>query len=679
MQPTLDATILLRAPRSIFSYRMPVQSESAAPSTASSHPSDEPDDAYEPSYASSQSSHSRYPSMAGPPEPPPSLTSDRDALPFPPPPQPLENAYDSPQLQRLSPRRPLPSLPTGPRFVPLHTVPPAPPSLGKGKGRASEEDVTAEEEKRAIARTRGLDDLLEREREEADAVGLLSPATTDLPAYPAVSQAALQRHASTSKRLLMSLPEEGERENEKALAAVEEVRRLANEDTARQVDADMMGSKARLAREADEEEQSRLAQSRTAEAAALEKRMEEQLRLEDIDGMDDPPPPITPDDERGGMLPLTDTKKRLDEPAEVRATGPVAPRPASYRLPPPPVAVSAEAAYPPTVSQSRFLEPQNPMRPPLHPAQTAAPAALARHATTTELPTPVAVLPSSHETSIISSAPGRLPSMLAASEPLCAPPLPRHRSLGPAASFYSTGLGLADPTRSSTLTASVRQRQPSMILSEPFLGQEPLTTADIALTTSHQRGLSWSESSALPHPASFAIPPAPTIPAHLPVAAVTQALPPTSTFSEFGAVQLPYRSSSSTPALVHHPAQTVAAPQTPSPSFQSAVQPTPAFYTAVTPGGPLLPFYASASASPGGPTSYYTPLGATALPPNRIHAASLPPPPAQPVFASLPPPPQPKCLGTRLAPIIPVVKHLPFFARGTDATQASSCGEDEYD
>ncbi|BGP35085.1 hypothetical protein JCM10296v2_006915 [Rhodotorula toruloides] len=314
MQPTLDAAILLRAPRNVPSYRMPIQPESAAPSTASSHPSEEPDYAYEPSYASSQSSHSRYPSMAGPPEPPPSSTANHHALAFPPPPQPLEPAYDSHQLQRLSPRRPLPSLPTGPRFVPLHPVPPAPPSLGKGKGRMTEEDLTAEEEKRAIARARGLDDLLEPEREEEDAIGLLSPASTDLPAYPAASQMGVQRHASTSKRLLTSLPEEGERE--KARAAVDEVRRLANEDSARQVEADMMGSKARLAREADEEERSRLVQSRAAEAAALEKRMEEQLRLEEVDGMDDPPPPMTPDDERGGMLPLTDSKKRLDEPAE---------------------------------------------------------------------------------------------------------------------------------------------------------------------------------------------------------------------------------------------------------------------------------------------------------------------------------------------------------------------------
>ncbi|BGP03183.1 hypothetical protein RTBOTA2_005978 [Rhodotorula toruloides] len=641
MQPTLDATILLRAPRNIPSYRMPIQAESAAPSTASSHPSEEPDDAYEPSYASSQSSHSRYPSTAGAPEPPPSSTSNHHALPFPPPPQPLEPAYDSPQLQRLSPRPPLPSLPTGPRFVPLHPVPPAPPSLGKGKGRMTGEDLTAEEEKRAIARARGLDDLLEREREEEDAVALLSPATTDLPTYPAASQMGLQRHASTSKRLLTSLPEKGERENEKALAAVEEVRRLANEDSARQVEADMTSSKARLAREADEEERARLAQSRAAEAVALEKRMEEQLRLEDIDGMDDPPPPITPDDERGGMLPLTDTKKRLDEPAEVRGTTPVAPPSSSYRLPPPPVAILAQPAYPSTTSLTRHPEPQHQMRPPLHPAPTAPPASLAPHATAMEPPRSATLLASSHESSAVSFATGRLPSMLAASEPLSAPPLPRHRSLGPAASFYSTGLGLADPTRSSTLTASVRQRQSSMIVSEPSLRHESLAMADDAPTAAHQRGLSWSDTSALPHPASFAMPPTSSISAHLPAAPVTQALPPASTISEFGAVQLPHRSPSTTPTLVHHPAQPTAAPSPPALAFQSVQQATPAFYTAVTPGGPLLPFYASASTSPGGPTSYFTPLGATALPPDRMHAASLPPPPAQQVFASLPPPPQP--------------------------------------
>lgn len=445
MQPTLDAAVLLRAPRNLSSYRLPTQPESAAPSTASSHPSDEPDDAYEPSYASSQSSHSWYPSMAGPPEPAPSSTStsDHHTLPFPPPPQPLEPAYDNPHIPRLSPRRPLPSLPTGPRFVPLHPVPPAPPSLAKGKGRMSEEDLSAEEEKRAIARARGLDDLLEPQREDRD-TGLASPATTELPGYPAVSRTVLERHASTSKRLLTSLPEEGERENEKALAAVEEVRRLATEDSARQVEDDMRSSKARLAREADEDELSRLAQDRAAEAATLEKRMEEQLHLEDIEGLDDPPPPITPDEDRSGMLPLTDSKMRLDSAShEVRPTPEVAPPSTSYRLPPPPIPITAQPAVDDFASpQPQRFELEHPVRPPLQSSRTAPIASVPRHQNSYELPERRKFATASPSSLDASPSAIRLPSV-PSSDSLPLPSLPRHRSLGPAASFYSTGLGLA--------------------------------------------------------------------------------------------------------------------------------------------------------------------------------------------------------------------------------------------
>lgn len=41
---------------------------------------------------------------------------------------------------------------------------------------------------------------------------------------------------------------------------------------------------------------------------------------------------------------------------------------------------------------------------------------------------------------------------------------------------------------------------------------------------------------------------------------------------------------------------------------------SPAFYAAVTPGGPLLPFYASPASTSGGPVSYYTPASGTTLP-----------------------------------------------------------------
>lgn len=180
-----------------------------------------------------------------------------------------------------------------------------------------------------------------------------------------------------------------------------------------------------------------------------------------------------------------------------------------------------------------------------------------------------------------------------------------------------------------------------MIASEPSLRHELHSPGVIPSTSLHQRGLSWSESTALPPPASFASPPALTQPPPSLLAPTSQPVPAASALSEFGAIQQPYRSSSTTPALVHHPppAQPIA-PQS-SASLQLARQPTPAFYTSVTPGGPLLPFYASASAGPGGPTSYFTPLSAAALPPSRVQTASLPLPPAQPVFASLPPPPPP--------------------------------------
>lgn len=78
-------------------------------------------------------------------------------------------------------------------------------------------------------------------------------------------------------------------------------------------------------------------------------------------------------------------------------------------------------------------------------------------------------------------------------------------------------------------------------------------------------------------------------------------------------------SQASTPAFSPAAALSASTRSDFSPSVQPAAasqEPTasPAFYAAVTPGGPLLPFYASPPPTSGGPVSYYTPVSGPTLP-----------------------------------------------------------------
>ncbi|GAA5896375.1 hypothetical protein JCM5296_002715 [Sporobolomyces johnsonii] len=588
------------------------------------------------------SSHSSYPSSS-------SASMHDSPLPSPPSPQALRSTYPDPDSP-ASPsnnRRPLPTLPSTPRFVPLRAPPPRPPHSSEGKGK-ERDHPSASEEKLALARLRGLDDLVETERgREAP----YSPATSDLPGYDDDSAPARPRGAGQTKESLAPVAERepSSEEQEKDARALDAVRQRTNEDAQRQIGEDASSSKMDLARAREVEEEERRRRVLAAQEAELVKRTEEREHEEERETTESPPPPITPDEEgAGGMLPLFDRKDvppakgEIEEPSSRRqpSTGyeepprpPQLPSSRSVLAPPPPNDVVASSHLqhhqvtwspfdPPDLSLS-----STPFLPP------PAPETLRRPQSdyfTTPAPFPSS-RPPHHASRTIPPRPTAAPT-----SPL--PPLPkehltRHASLAltSTSAFYAGGspegslsarwvpspmdrLEIADRRRDD-LAVSTTSASPT----PPIAARSP---EDSSYPTSwHRPSLSWSQSGASRTPTV-----ATTFPTSRP------SLPPSSGMSQFGMM-----TPMSTPATTVR--YSTAPPLATSPSSQpfdlSSSQPKPAFYSSVVPGGPLLPFYSSPFTPGAQATTYLSPARAQSHPPSL----SLPPPPTpHSGYVSFPPP-----------------------------------------
>jgi len=238
-----------------------------------------------PSSSHSHDSASRHfgnpsPSLSSPPSPSPSSTSS---------------------FATRSRRRPLPAPPTDtPRFVPLRAPPPPPPSLSS--------QSSAYDEKRELARLRGLDDLFERnEASEQEEDAELSPTTSDLPAYEDRGHHGPRTSASLGKAALGRLDEDDEAyatgtEDEER----DEMRRRARQESARLLEEDNRSTKEMLLAER------RRAEEEDRRAREMELKVEEEKRNEELawrERVDSPPPPLSP---TSNMLPLGDSKERWE-------------------------------------------------------------------------------------------------------------------------------------------------------------------------------------------------------------------------------------------------------------------------------------------------------------------------------------------------------------------------------
>ncbi|GAA6024561.1 hypothetical protein JCM8202_002146 [Rhodotorula sphaerocarpa] len=554
------------------------------------------------------------------------------AVVLPPPPQPFEPAFDSISTpRRSSPRRPLPTVPATARFVPLHppvqTSPARAGSSSKTAGLrpAARTDLSAEEEKRSLARARGLDDLCEppssvcileaREGEvERAPVERDTGAETDLTGYRGGSEGAatLVRTQSLLKRVAGLGDETRQDELEKAAAM--EARLRANEETRRQVEQDAVESKAAWARR-DEEERRARARRQADVARQLANKVEAQLAFDEIDGLDDPPPPH---EESPLIASQHHSRASLGWAGQVQhdVTDNPPPLPTfsgPSRLPPPPVRPSENDYF------SYF-------RPPSTGASSAPPADLPSLLPTNRpMPGRYATAPgpgARPELDVLQLYPGAVstspasaryaPSTSTRSRQSTSRPPGRATSLGPATAFYSSSIGravrhsfplfLSLPLRES-LNASgahaqldrgfgVRQQFPGPS-SASRLGRitesEPIPSAS-SRSDSPSRDLREDERSVRSVDSASAGRAGPK---------TSAALPPGLSWP------------SSTAPVSGQSLPATSPPQ--SPMHPSAVT-VPAFYAAVTPGGPLLPFYAAPAAGAANPVPYPTPAASPPVP-----------------------------------------------------------------
>lgn len=446
-------------------------SSSALPSTApTSMPSNELEEGALTGFrrSSTTPSTSTLPNAVSATGPPPSANESAATAPasislvLPPPPEPVDSVYEPPTpLPARSSRRPLPALPDAPRFVPLHGLPPPPPpaALSRLNAGESEELTTAEEEKRAYARARGLDELFEPPSastgEAVTGMRLMRPTETELPDYTAGGSVTLTRGRSMLKRdeQVATIAEDDE-----ARANADEARQRINAESERLLELDAADSKAtarrRMEEEAEEEDRQPRQQTPLNEHSQARKRRDDmetvEFDIDEIDGLDDPPPPhdavptLMPDD----LLPLTDSKATwpVESASAASSSHPAPFVPTSSLLPPPPVPLAIASADT-TTSFSR---------PSLHQAQTAPALATAPDFLPTNRPhvlrnATVATLPVTHQESLF--YPGAVPPFPASlryaspsstgSADTTAQRRVVHRttSVGPAAAFYTSDVG----------------------------------------------------------------------------------------------------------------------------------------------------------------------------------------------------------------------------------------------
>ena len=418
--------------------------------------------------SSTTPSTSTLPNAVSATGPPPSANESAATAPasislvLPPPPEPVDSVYEPPTpLPARSSRRPLPALPDAPRFVPLHGLPPPPPpaALSRLNAGESEELTTAEEEKRAYARARGLDELFEPPSastgEAVTGMRLMRPTETELPDYTAGGSVTLTRGRSMLKRdeQVATIAEDDE-----ARANADEARQRINAESERLLELDAADSKAtarrRMEEEAEEEDRQPRQQTPLNEHSQARKRRDDmetvEFDIDEIDGLDDPPPPhdavptLMPDD----LLPLTDSKATwpVESASAASSSHPAPFVPTSSLLPPPPVPLAIASADT-TTSFSR---------PSLHQAQTAPALATAPDFLLTNRPhvlrnATVATLPVTHQESLF--YPGAVPPFPASlryaspsstgSADTTAQRRVVHRttSVGPAAAFYTSDVG----------------------------------------------------------------------------------------------------------------------------------------------------------------------------------------------------------------------------------------------
>ncbi|GAA5900723.1 hypothetical protein JCM8208_004595 [Rhodotorula glutinis] len=622
----------------------PTHSRGASTSTATTR-SDE---------ASFGEPHERVPAWTTSTAPTSSSSTSSSRPSLPPPPAPLPAAYSHPAIPPAPRRRPLPAPPaTSPRFVPLHApLPPPPPASTSATGRIRQADhvpTVAEEKAAARARAQGLDELLPLLSSQARAgkavdepvddslASPTSPTGTDLPDYPASpARVALRRSGTTAKRVVERDEEVRGGEDKRALAEAA-VRAQVNDEARCTVEEDTVTSKAAFARRAERDEREREEGERRRREREVEKGKGALGRNDDdeLDDDDDAPPPISPEAPGREMFPLVDRKdlSSLDDDLAIAPRPP--PSATSYRLPPPPVPLpepasplSSPSNHCPAVTPADhyFSQPVPPR--PWFAAPHSAP-----------LPTPrVRPQPERYTTfgasqlysGGVASSVSREGSFSPAHGPVRPTAGGRHGSLGPAHSFYSSGVG-------QVTLKSLEDRQP---LAAPALQGStssltlPLSRELDGAAAQHSRRPSWAGSSAAGAPvsSSSAQPREQPSQPHLARSMTASSSMSASSGASYHGGSLSFTSSAPSAPAPWTSSEWRPPPPPPStappPASYPHMAPTssPAFYTALHPGGPLLPFYAAPSTSPGQPTSsYFSPAG----------AQGLPPPPAAPVFASL--------------------------------------------
>ncbi|GAA5878166.1 hypothetical protein JCM16303_002866 [Sporobolomyces ruberrimus] len=350
-------------------------------------------------------------------------------------------------------RRPLPSPPANcPRFVPFRPPPPPPPSLHP-------QTSSAYEEKRELARLRGLDDLLEHEG-ESDEGDSASPTLSDLPAYEGRAHRTTESGGiSNAEKGVLDHSDSDEagnaRQEEKRIEQVEEVRRRVAEESRRIIEEDSRSEKgAALAQRQREEEDMRRVEAARLEVEMGKRREATERERERNYG---PPPPLSINSRE--ILPLQDTKDIQRSSTARSKLRQDSARPTenwSLRRHPPFPDPSPVTDYstpiPPHMSSqfsiaqgSRYEEHRAAVQTP-HVEKSWSSLTRAQHSLSSsqDLSWSSRPLPfsSEHNTSKLSAYDGSFPAARPLESSAQSRSKERQASIGPASSFYSAGVGL---------------------------------------------------------------------------------------------------------------------------------------------------------------------------------------------------------------------------------------------
>jgi hypothetical protein len=315
-----------------------------------------------------------------------------------------------------------------------------------------------EELARRYARERGLDELQQREEEEVGEEGAaespVSPTGTTLPQYSSPSSRGVGRSATVLKRERAEEVRSTAFANEKSGRAVEEVRRLVNEEMIQQVEDDRAEGKEWEARRGDRDEERGV----RARETLLRKRVEE-LSIREVEEVNGKGKGKRREERERGTekLALVEGRGDLSRPFSSDRPAQSIESPASFPSllppPPPPTTSSFFRTLPASAAAPPFLPQPSSSLPPTRPtflshSQTAPPSSSFPLLPVT-LPRPETTRHSSLQPTSLYSG-DRADSLYGAGERFIPTPSPfepsgsrmgvRHSSMGPAASFYSPGL-----------------------------------------------------------------------------------------------------------------------------------------------------------------------------------------------------------------------------------------------